>query len=587
MGSSNSPRNFTYSAPNPFALPTVEARQSTFFVGGLEILNAQSPQVLIPREGLEYSSSVLEEIMANITAEAKERGNSLPKWRRYKTGSDGRLSFKEFTNPSKSGENLKGEPVEFFALLVRDIQGEIEKLVNQLGFGDNLASYLARIFANNTICNGSVWNAVTKLPTTININTSDGVQVINLFQKAQSGQWPFTAELLGKVVSIMGVMTTDPKRQNAEIGQDGEAGQIEVTDPNFPQSPYGKVTPSGVPGTVPKFKMTEVNRTVYNRVNIENSSLGVGKDLEDPDMGYGYLTTAPHAIQQLRFQPPSIETFPNIVGIQDYASNLISNTSPNIAYLQSLPVETQIFENWGFWLIKGQVGVTGGGASLRAFNNPSAAAAAVGNCPYSVFFPPPSSNCSCSTGDDAYFIWHATKTGFIWDELNLIQSARAQPRQFGRHTRLAVDASLSGGAGGSQTKEAFFGVGIRTARISNVNLQPFHYVLAKYVEGHPNISTAMQADTGLDVPIMDNLHTILGNEYRVGGLDNILAMQILLFTRSSAKWTCAAQDGPNGSFLPASCFTVETCNAGSFSAVMNSVRLYEPPLVGDPVSAYA
>jgi len=587
VGKGNSPTNFTYSAPNPFALPTTEVRKTTTFTGGLEFLNDRQPQLLIPREGLEYSSALLEEIMANITAEASARENSLPRWRKYKTGADGRFSFTEFTNPSSTGDNLKNEPVEFFALIVRDIQREIERLVNQTGFGDNLASYFARIFANNTICNGSMWNTVTKIPSVVSVNSKSGVQTLNLFQRAQSGLWPLTAELVGNVVPVMGVMTTDPTRQNADISQTGEAGLIEVTDSNFPQSPYGKVTPSGVPGTVPKFKMTATNRTVYNRINRQNSSLGVGKDLEDPDMGYGYLTTVPHAVQQLRFQPPSIETFPNLVGVQDYASNLISNTSANIAWLRSIPVETQVLENWGLWLIKGQAGVTSGGASLKAYNNPSAAAAAVGNCPFSVFFPPPSSNCSCGTGDDAYFIWHATKTGFVWNELNLLQSPRAQPRQFGRHTRLAVQASLSGGAGGSQTKEAFFGLGIRTSRISNVNLQPFHYVIAKYVQGSPNVSTAMPADTAFDVPIMDNLHTILGNEYRVGGLDNILAIQILIFTRSRASWVCDAQDGPNGTFLPPSCFTVETCSAGDFSAAVKNVRLYEPALVGDVVNAYA
>lgn len=591
MAGGNSSVNFRYSAPNPFVLPTIEARSTSNFAGGLEILNAQSPQILIPREGLEFSSSVIEEIMTNITAEALARGNPAPKWRKYKTGSNGNISFTQFTNPSTAGENLKGEPVEFFALLVRDIQQEIEKLVNQLNYGDNLASYLARIFANNTICNGAVWNDITKLPSDLRVNVTDGssggANLIDPLANAQAGLWPLPALMLGKLVPKMGVPTTDPTHPNAHISTTGDAGEIEVTDPNFPQSPYGKVSPSGVPGTIPKFKMTAANRTVYNRINTRNSSQGVGKDLEDPDQGYGYLTTVGHAIQQLRFQPPSVETFPNPTGVRDYASNLISNTSPNIAWLQSIPVETQTLQNWGFWLIKGQVGVTGGGASLRAYQNPSAATAAAGNCPFSVFFPPTTSNCSCETGDDAYFIWHATKTGFVWDELNLLQSPRAQPRQFGRHTRLAIDVTLNGGAAGSQNRESFFGVGIRTSRISNVNLQPFHYVIAQYVDGHSNIATAMPNNTGLDIPIMDNLRTILGNEYHVGGLDNIIAMQILIFTRSSAKWTCAAQDAPGGSFLPASCFTVETCDAGDFSALVRNVRLYEPPIVGDPVGDYA
>lgn len=585
MGRPNSSINFTYTTPQPFALPVIQPRPQTQFTGSLAALNSSLPAILIPREGLDLSSQVLEEIMFNITLEARTRGNALPRWRRYKTGTNGQLSVSEFTNPSLSGTNLANLPVEYFALIVRDIQREIEKLVTQSGFGDSLAGYLARIFANNTISNATIWNNVTKLPTDVIVNTTEGEQTINPLALAQAGLWPFTGEMVGKIVSVMGVLTTNPLIQNANIST--TAGEIETTDPNFPQSPYGQLTPSGIPGTIPKFKMTAANRTVYNRKNAQNSSLGVGAGQDDLDQGYGYLISVPHIIQQLRFQPPSVETFPNIIAVQDYASNIQSSTTPNLAWVQSLPRESQISQNWGLWLIKGQVGVTSGGAVIRAYNNPSAQAGAEGNCPFNVFFPLPTSNCSCGTGDDAYFIWHAHKTGFVWNELTLLQEPKAQPRFFGRNTRLAVDVTLTGGgAAGTQNNEAFFGVGIRTSRVSNVNLQPFHYVISKFVQGTPSVNTAVPGGTSFDVPIMENMRKIIGNEYQIGGLDSIIAIQILVFTRSTANWVCDAEDGPSGSFIPDSCKTVETCSAGSLTALVNNLRLYEPAIVGDPVSSY-
>jgi hypothetical protein len=467
----NNIKPFDYSSPSPFALPTIQTQEATTFTGALSFLNSLLPVTLLPREGLSYSAQVFEEAMTNITDEFDKRGLTKPQWRSYKahaTKSKKYTTKATFENPTAEGLNLRDQPIEVVPLIVQQIQDEIERLIEDPEYPDDLEGYFARIFANNTIINSRPWDNVNKLSTSAIILTTSGVQTINPQGNASSGVWPFSAELMGRMVSQMGVFTTDPTRQNIGISKTGEAGKVEVTDPNFPQSPYAS-TP---PGTTEDFQFTASNRTVFNRINVSNSSQGVGAGKVDPDMGYGYVMGVPPMIEQLRFQPPMVENFPFPKAVQDYASAKFSNTTPNLPWVLSLPIERQIQQNWGFWLIKGQAGVVNGRASLRAYNNPSASDGGRGQCPFSVFFPPPVANCSCSTGDSAFFIWHAAGSGFTIDDLNLIQVGSATPRQFGRNTRLQVGATVTGGAAGTGTLQAFFGVGIRTARITNVNLQP-------------------------------------------------------------------------------------------------------------------
>ncbi len=582
--SKNSTSKIPYQAPDPFVLPTIEQRVTDDggFFGSL--FGGLLPPTLIPREGLNYSASVLEEAMKAITDEQAQRpGNAAPQWKKYKTGTDGGIGFDVFENPKVDGSILADVPVEFFPLIVRDIQDEIDRLIGDANVPDTRASFLARIFANNTTTNvGITFNTVTKLPTIVNINTTGGTISLLAIDRAKNGLWPFTPELVGSIVPVKGVLSTDPTKRNANISQ--TAGQIEVTDPNFAQSPYGAVTASGVPGTK-GIKMRSSDLTVWDRKNVANSSLGVGAGKEDPDMGYGYLSSVPHMVHQLRYQPPSVETFPNNVAVRQYASNIFSNTTPNLPWVLSLPIETQIGQNWGFWLIKGNVGVTGSAAFLRAFNNPSAAAGAAGQCPFSVFFPPPSSNCGCGTGDSAYFIWHSQNSGFIWNQLFLFQSGRAKTRFIGPNTRMRIVGGTSGGAGSGDVTQGFFGIGIRTTRISSVNVQPFHYVIRQNNGSRKNDPSL--PDTTLDIGIMEEMNRIHGGGvYDIGGVDAIEAIQILVQTRASSNWTCDAEDGPGGSFLPASCASIEVCSAGDMSATVSSLEIYEPTLVGDPVDDY-
>jgi len=587
--SRSSAKSLEYQSPRPFTLPTVENKQQTTFTGALSFLNQFLPVTSLPREDLEYSASVLEEIMTRITDEFKLRNKNSPEWKKYQ-GQGSTPTFKAitFTNPNVKGTNLKDQPVEVFPLIIQDIQEKIIELVNDPLVPDTLGAYFARIFANNTTINGSAfWGNIDKLPSLITINSKDGsTKTVSPLSRAQQGKWPLQVSDIEDVVSVIGVHATDITKRNANISTTGEAGKIEVTDPNFPQSPYG-TSPSGVPGTG-GIKMTNDNLTVWNRINISDSSQGVGADKVDKDMGYTYLAHIGHTIEQVRYQPPSIETFPTDIPIRQYASNSFSNTTPNLPWVLSLPIETQVGpENWGSWLIKGNVGIENNQAFIRAFNNPSAAEGAAGQCPFSVFFPPPVANCACNTSDSAYFIWYAQDSGFTWNELSLFQTGRAQRRFFGRNTRMRITATITGSAGIGDTSIGVFLVGVRTSRVSNVNLQPFHNIIAVDIGDPSNQSAPVGGSTSLDINIMEQLNKILGSGvYDIGGLDSIEAIKIEVLTRGSATWLCDAEDGPGGRFLPEYCRSIKTCTAGDMTARVSSLEIFEPNLVGDPISAY-
>jgi len=563
MAPSNVVIPFNYRAPDPFTVPTTEARKTVVFTGSLEFLNDQLPPKFFPREALHIDAVTLEEIMANISDENNSRGRTKIQWRTYKASGANWTTDTTFDNPKKDGSNLIGQSLEVFALIVDQIQTEIETLVADADFPDDLGRLFGRILANNTtIGKGKRFNDVTKLPSSFILDTKAGKQTIDPLAEAQSGDWPFDAELIGKMVPVLGVRTTDPDVQQVNISTiGGSNSKIQVTDPNFPQSPYGDDA-AGVPGV--DVDMTAANRTVFNRIN----TTGIGAGREDPDMGYGFYAGHALMIEQLRYQPPQVETFPFTKAVIDYASNLFSTTTPNLPWVLSLPVETQIVQNWGLWLIKGNVGVTAGGAFLRAYNNPSAQAGAATQCPFAVFFPPAEVNCSCFTADEAYFLWVSNEQPLVWNDLFLTQIGRGIPKSFGRNTRMKVDVELTG----QSSPGAEFRVGVRTSRISNVQSQPFLSI----------IST--KAGTGLDVNIMDRLSEL--TLYTPGGTDALLAIQISVSTQDSASATCATEAGPFGQFVPESCLNIVSCSAGDFRATVKRLRIEDPALVGDPVSAY-
>lgn len=574
MPASNVVIPFKYSSPDPFVLPNAEEVRQSVFTGALDFLNDTLPRDFIRREAFHIDSVTLEEIMANVSDENNARGNTKILWRSYKTSGDGWTTKATFDNPKKTGVNLAGQAIEVFSLIVDQIQIEIEKLLADTKFPDDLGRLFGRTLANNTTINGaSRFTDTTKLPSSVTLHIAGGTTTtVDPLTEAQESRWPFDASLIGTMVPIMGVSTTDPRVQNANISTTSEGSKIRATDPNFPQSPYGDLggNNTNIPGVdVP---MSGINRTVYNRVQ-KNAIGSNNKDVVDPDMGYGYLTGHSMMIEQLRYQPPQIETFPNTRSVTDYASNLFSNTTPNLPWVLSLPVETQIVQNWGLWLIKGNVGVTAGGAFMRAYQNPSAQAGSLTQCPFAVFFPPQTVTCSCSTGDGAYFLWARQPENpgdlpLIWDGLSISNTSRGKKKLFGRNTKMIVEVSLAG----ASSPNARFLIGVRTERISDIQQQPFTTILSSTVSGT------------ISVNIMDELASSLA--YTVGGVDAILAIRISVGTSDSASAVCDTANGPTGTFVPESCKSVVSCTAGDFSATVRRLRLEDPTLVGDPVDAY-
>lgn len=569
MPASNVVIPFKYRDPDPFVLPTADEQRATVFTGTQDFLNDLLPPDFIRRESLHIDSVTLEEIMASITDENNTRGNTKIVWRTYKTSGSGWTTKNTFDNPKKTGINLAGQAIEVFPLIVDQIQIEIEKLLADTKFPDDLGRLFGRTLANNTTINGAArFSSVTKLPSSVTLHVADGTTTVDPLTEAQEGRWPFDASLMGTLVPIMGVSTTNPTVQNANISSTVDGSKIVASDPNFPQSPYGDTGGSDIPGV--DVAMSGINRTIYNRVQ---KAITSNKNVVDPDMGYGYLAGHPIMIEQLRYQPPQIETFPNTRSVTDYASNLFSNLTPNLPWVLSLPVETQIIQNWGQWLIKGNVGVTAEGAFMRAYQNPSAQVGSATQCPFAVFFPPATVTCSCFTSDEAYFLWarqpeNPGELPLIWDQLSISNTSRGKKKLFGRNTRMIIEVSLAGAA----SPGANFSVGIRTERISDIQNQPF--------------TTIISSNTGgiLSVNIMDELASRV--LYEPGGLDAILAIFISVRTSESNSAQCDTENGPTGTFVPESCKSVVSCTAGDFSATIRRLRLEDPALVGDPVTAY-
>ena len=84
--------------------------------------------------------------------------------------------------------------------------------------------------------------------------------------------------------------------------------------------------------------------------------------------------------------------------------------------------------------------------------------------------------------------------------------------------------------------------------------------------------------------IMDELASRVS--YTPGGTDAILAIIISVATSEGNTAVCDTEDGPFGTFVPASCQSIVSCTAGDFSATVRRLRLEDPTLVGDPVAAY-
>lgn len=530
-----------YQDPMPFTIPSQQ-----------EIVTLGIFSELRTRSGLNYSGTVVEEIMYEIDRENSLRGNTKTTWKKY--GS----SLSDFTTftPNKEGANLNGSPTKWFPQYIADIQSAIDVLVADPKVPDSRSAFLVRAFANGLGLPGKDWRDTTKLKDNITVLSSGQAIVIDPLSRAQAGQWPFTPGYLQNCTTKLGVRLDGTSQADVNTG-----------DLNWPQSVVGKTTSSGVAGF-------DVPMTADNRPNLGNRK-GPGDDLTDRDQGYTYLSHLAHVVQMVRWQPPQVEWFPNNQTPRDYTSNIISSTTPNANWVLAQPVETTSLQNWGNWLIKGHVGIVGQQAHIRAYPNPSVIEGSQGNCPFAVFFPPPTAHCSCSSSDDAYFIWWSNEYyGFTWNELILPQTGDATPKFFNKNTKLKVKYSITSTGGQNVTRNRF-DVAVRTAAIGLIDVP---WTTVGSVEG---------GGTGiLEIPLKQKLNELYP-WYNPAGVDAIMALRLLCTNRASATWDCDAISVPGtGRILPDYCNSVESCEVPDHTALIDYVWLDEEGLAGDPVNEY-
>lgn len=542
--------------PEPFVAPAVWPKLVS---GGRP---GYGPYDLIPRETLHYSAEALEEIMIAINAEYSSRLMTAPTWKRYKSSTS---DYTRFT-PKSDGRTLSTVSVAWFPQYVQDIQDAIDALLEDTSIPDSRANYLARIFCNNTIASIGTYKSGMQLKD--GISTPAGV--INPLTDAQNGEWPFTREDLINAIPFKGVGFDKNQRINVNTG----VGSIETRTGDFPVSEIGTTDADGNIGGI-DVPMTASNRpTRGSRTQLADTSLGVGEGQPEYDQGYAYLSHVALAVQQLRWQPPQVEFWPNDVAVRDYVSNQYSNTTPALSWFLGQPTETIFGENWGYWLIKGRSGVQNGQALLRIYENPTAAAGSAGQCPFSLWYPPLVINCSCGWTENASFIWYTP--GFRWDGVNWPQTSRGTQKQFGPNTHLKTNITSSQADAGANVTSKRFSIRVRTARIGDVNNQIFVPIIDVEVPHNGEIS----------VNIQQKLHEYYGAQYPIGETDAILAMQILLQAYTSAGWTVDAEFAPGGLRVPAGASTQQLCTIPDITVAVDYVSLDEVEIVGDPVSSY-
>jgi len=594
MASSN--RTFVYKKPSPFVVPQV------FTIEGL-------PSINIPRETLHYSSVIIEEIMKNINDEYDFRGRTKPVWKAYKAGTD---NFTTFSPDPVNGNNLSRVPLKFFPTIVRDIQIAIESLVKDDGYPDDLPSYFARIFGNATIHRAkNIWNSSTIIKDgyVVPATNSEGKQTLNPFTNILEGTWPFP------------VNTADYFSDNhvsnplARIGVDMHGDKyiqtgkdfIETSAQDFPEPQIGKQrteegltivngqtisnprsTLTGIDGF--ELPMRPEGRPTSNRENQQNTSTGFGMGQVDLDAGYGYMGHHPLVVEQLRWQPPIIEKFfgPDSIKDAHYTSRVISNTTINLPFVYSNPVEKTWFLNWGNWLVKGKASSSSTGLSLAAspdqFNG-----FIFTDCPFPVFYPPSTVTCSCRAGDTSYAVWGA---GGLEDVLEFNKtfifqtgSPHTLPKRIGPKTRIRVKHTYTVSQG-SPNPRHYYAVMARFNAISSINLQPF---IPIYVAEGSSPDSALldffkvkdmdvqsHSDGAKSVNIIDAIKKSYTQYNQT--TDFILAIGIFVRQEVGSSKICPVIDVSGGSIVSPSCASSLVCTMGEIKTETSYLMLWEPPL---------
>jgi len=596
-------RTFLYKKPSPHIIPQVFFRQD-------------NPVVLtaIPRETLHYSSIVIEEIMHNINLEYEARGRTKPTWKRYKAGID---DFATFVPNPNTGRNVARIPVKFFPQIVKDIQISIEGLISETKYPDDKGSYFARILGDNTIHNGpGTWSNSTRINNgyIVPATNESGQQTLNPLNIiiGAGADWPFPVDVnnyrgTGHVENPLPRMGVDFKGTQHVRNQ---AGSIESKASDFPASVIGKRRTEQNIARINNILVPKAGSSItgidgidipmraegrpgpHSRRNEQNTSLGFGAGNEDVDAGYSFLAHHPLIIQQLRFQPPIVERFdgPNTIPNRHYTQRIYSNNTINLPYIFANPVERKWTFNWGDWLVKGRAQSDLTGLTLTAPPD-QFEGHIVTECPFSVFFPPSSVNCSCGAGDTSYAVWGAGGLSEVltWENSLLLQNGNPNTlyKRIGPKTRLRLKHTYTPAVGSPGPKH-YYAVLVRITSIAGVNDQPFIPIfvsessdpetsLASFIDVK-NITTESHTDNSKSINIMEAIKK--SYPQHSGNGDTILAMAIFVHQSVSGSKVCDVMDVSGGSIIDPACPPTLQCTMGTITSKTEYLMLYEPSLSG-------
>lgn len=606
MGKSGNQVYF-YAKPHPFTTPSIEAIERTFGI----------PADIFPHEQLLYSGPIIENIMFHISLEYEFRGFGRQEWKAYKSST---TDFDTFTaggsrDPTKQdrgfafANTLQNYPSKWFPLYIRDIQESIEALINDSRWPDTVGSLMARIFFNNTTHTGTFWTKETSIPNEFiapapatNANQGQGLVTLEPRGNVLAGNlWAFPADSdhVAKVVprmgidwighayvnrGPMGVLTSDePGKSNFQgdklnrwprsvVGKRRVQEGITIIDGFIEERDGASVEGIDSVHMPAASAEKDIGRpTQFRQIASEDAPLPGAIGKFDPDSGYSWFAHHPLALHQCRYQPPLVERWDNKTKIKDYVENVYSNLTPNLPWYFSQEVEKVHFSDWGGWLIQGFGGLNGPGLFLKAYPDPQHNNLFT-DCPFSVFYPPRTVTCSCLGSNTAYAIWTSSAEPIIWNQ-QLISNPLLNSgglKFFGPATRLRIEGDFSLGAGTGSKGHAYWAVGIRTARISSVNLQPFILIMGQQIGSGDDLDIY---SVSMDVNIMDAIKHFYPT-YNKSGRDAISAILISVNSESGEiQQNVPVVDGPGGASPP----NVDLgCALGISDASVSKIYLFEP-----------
>lgn len=613
---------YKYAKPHPFITPVIEERQQVGDLGSIGgFLGSSLPSDIFQHDQLMYSGPILENIMFHISLEFEFREQGQQEWKAYKTSPNDFDKFVAGGSRNQDGAfrgatTLQNYPVKFFQFYIKDIQEKIEELVADGTYPDSLPSLMARIFLNSTThTDTEFWTSKNRLANTLIVPVSESnntqninVEILTPIENIKN-TWPFKhdsshvksvvprmgIDFKGEAFvtrSDLGIRTSDlPEKSNFQgdpgrlqwprsvVGQRRVEEDVTIEEGSIAESEGNTVEGIDsihIPG-IEADKIDQGRAIHFRQIAEEDAELPGAVGQPDPESGYSFFAHHPHVLHQLRYQPPFVERWDNTTEVKDYVENVFSNQTPNLPWYFSQEVEKVHLSDWGGWLIQGEGGLTGPGMFLRAYADEQYSNIAT-NCPFSVFFPPASSNCTCQATNTAYGIWSSSTETLIWNEKlvtnQLVNTGAA--KQFGPKTRLILDASFNLGQGTGSNAGAAWWLGIRTSRIASVNLQPFVPIMGQTI-GATSLSIFSSSKS---VNLMDAMKFHYP-DYEKGGIDVILAIGIFVQSTTAESEIVLAQDGPGGTFIPE---TDLGCEMGESTATCRKLYLFEPAWegVGDP-----